>query len=634
MPCLDTLTEGFFTALAPPPELTLSQWADEYFYLSAESAANPGKWHTLPYQKDILDAFTDPTIEEVWVKKSARVGFTKILDAVIGYHIHQDPCPIMMVQPTIEDAQGTSKEEIEPMLRDVPVLAAISPKARAKTKEETILHKLFKGPMGRASLSLVGANSPRGFRRVSRRVVLFDEVDGYPMSAGAEGDQIALGKQRAAYYTNRKIGGGSTPTLKGLSRIDTEIGDTDQRHRYLPCPHCGHMQFLQWGDKDTAFGFKWEKDKPETAAYLCESCAKLIDHKWLRWMDERGEWRATTVGHPKKRGFILWAAYSYSPNATWPQMVDEFLKSKDNPEKLQTFVNTWRGESYEETGDQTDHKALGKLLVEGWKPGEVPFEVAILVLTVDVQGNRLECQIVGFGAGERAWLIDHDVIQGAPEDPETWADLDAWRIRPRHRMGGGEIVPIEIMLVDSNYATDHVVKYVRPRQRLRVFACRGEEKLAVRSMVTKGATRKERLLQYQVATWDAKRLLQHRLTIVGDRPGRIYLPDWISDDYLEQITAERLVKHRNRKTGRETLTWIKTRDRNEGMDLWVYAFAALRILQEFVNRKKYSDLGALLAERTAAAPADETPKLERSVPQPRPRVQLPRSNGGMPGGGW
>ena len=628
--CIEAVAAAFLIALAPPPELTLSQWADEHFYLSAESSANAGKWHTLPYQRDILDAITDPEIEEVWVQKSARVGFTKILDIAIGYHIHQDPCPIMMVQPTIEDAQGTSKEDIEPMLRDVPVLAAIAPKARAKVADETILHKLFKGPMGRASLSLVGANSPRGFRRVSRRVILFDEVDGYPRSAGDEGDQIALGKRRAEYYTNRKFVGGSTPVFEGASRIVDEVAETDQRRRFLPCPHCGHMQYLQWGTKDTPYGMKWEKGKPETAAYLCEHCACLIEHKWLRWMDERGEWRPTAVGKPKKRGFILWAAYSYSPNATWPQLVAEFLAAKDNPEKLQTWVNTVKGEPFSIQGEQTDYKILATRLEAGWDPGQVPEGVVILILTVDVQENRLEAQIVGFGAGEQAWLVDHEVFQGAPEEASTWADLDEWRLKPRTRVGSGEPVPIEIMLVDSNYATDHVVKYVRPRQRLRIYACRGEEKLAKRSMVTKGFTRKERLLQYQVATWDAKRLLQYRLTRTGDTPGRIHLPKWISDDYLEQITAEKLVKHRNRKTGRETLAWIKTRDRNEGLDLWVYAIAGLRILQEYVGRQRYADLGALQAELSRPPePAPGAPEIRAARP-----VRLPGGGGFTTSGGW
>src|SRR6185436_19011328 len=160
------------------------------------SAADPGRWRTLPYQRGPMEAITDPLVESVTLMKSARVGFTKMLNAAIGYHIHQDPCPIMVVQPTIEDAQGYSKEEIAPMLRDCPALAAIIPEARAKDADNTILHKLFPG----GSLSLVGANSARGFRRVSRKVVLFDEVDGYPPSAGSEGDQIQLGIRRTEYY--------------------------------------------------------------------------------------------------------------------------------------------------------------------------------------------------------------------------------------------------------------------------------------------------------------------------------------------------------------------------------------------------------------------------------------------------
>ncbi len=636
--CLAALKSAFFRALAPPRRMTMSQWADEYFYLSPESSATVGKWHTMPYQREILDTISDPDVEEVWVKKSARVGFTKLLDIVVGYHIHQDPCPIMFVQPTIEDAQGTSKEEIDPMLRDVPVLAAIAPKQKVKAKDETILHKVFKGPMGRALLSLVGANSPRGFRRVSRRVVLFDEVDGYPRSAGDEGDQISLGRRRTEYYTNRKIVGGSTPTLKGLSRIDKELEPCTVHRRYLPCPHCGHMQYLQWGDKDTTYGVKWEKGHPESARYMCESCHERIEHKWLRWMDERGEWRVVQPGHPRKMGFIIWAAYSYSPNATWGHLAEECIKSSGSPEDEQTFVNTVLGESYQEKGEQADDKSLAKRLEDGWAPGEVPLGVAMLVMTVDVQGNRLEAQIVGYGSGEQTWLIDHEVIDGPPEEDSTWQALDAWRLQTRHRVDTGAVIPIEICLIDSNYATDHVVKYVRPRQNQRVYACRGEEKLAKRSMVQKGATRKERLLQYQIATWDAKRLLQHRLTLTGGRPGQVHLPLWVSDDYLQQVTSERMVRHRNRKTGREVIEWIKTRERNEALDLWVYAIAALRILQEFHHRTRYADLEALLADRLSAEDEAPTTPAPGSVPAasartPR-RVILPSHRLGGGGGGW
>ncbi|MDR2697154.1 MAG: phage terminase large subunit family protein [Holophagales bacterium] len=626
-PAAQRLISSFLQAFAPPKDMTASEWADEYFYLSAESAAIPGKWHTLPYQRAILDAITDPTIEEVWVKKSARMGFTKMLDIAIAYHIHQEPCPILFVQPTIEDAQSTSKEEIDPMLRDVPVLAALlsnSHSTGAKVKDNTLLHKTFSGPNGRSLLSLIGANSPRGFRRVSRRIILFDEVDAYPLSAGAEGDQIALGKKRGEYYMNRKIVGGSTPTIKNLSRIETELEDTNKQKRYLPCPFCNHFQTLEWGGPDVEYGIKWESGKPETAKYMCEACHQLIDHSQLRWMDERGEWRPTAKGNPKKAGFIIWAAYSYSPNSTWASLAAEWLEAKDSPEKKVTFINTVRGESYEAEGEQADPKDLEKRLCKTWKPYEVPPEVVLLVQVADVQGNRLECQTIGFGSGERAWLIDHEVIPGSPKDAAVWELLDEWRRLPRIHQKTGKAMAVEICLIDSNFETDSVVKYVRPRYSQRVFACRGEEKLAVKALVAKGSTRKERTLQYRVATWDIKAILQHRLAIGDDRPGRIYLPEWVSNSYLQQITSERLIRQRDRKTGRVTLTWVKTQDRNEALDLWVYAIAALRVLQEFHGRRKYSDLDKLHKQRIVqATPPPEPPPPEPKKTRVSRRPQLP-----------
>jgi phage terminase large subunit GpA-like protein len=622
--------------------MTGSEWADKYFYLSPESAANPGKWRTFPYQKEILDAITDPEIEEVWVKKSARMGFTKILDIAIGYYLHQDPCPILFVQPTVEDGQGASKEEIDPMLRDVPVLSALqSDQARrgVKTKDNTILLKTFKGPNGIGLLHLVGANSPRGFRRVSRRVVLMDEVNGWPLSAGKEGDQVALAKKRANYYTNRKIFGGSTPTIEGLSRIETEIKDTDRRRRFVPCPRCGHMQPLVWGGKDADFGVKWRDKDPATAVYLCEKCHQFITPHEVRLMDAHGEWQPTQKGSPKKRGYDgLWSIYSYSPNNTLPDLVAEYLESRKIPEKEIVFRNTVLGLDHKEEGIQTDAKALAKLLRPGWKPYEVPPAAALLIQTVDAQGKWLEAQTIaiaptgpvgkdGTAPPPHAWLVDHDVIPFGPQDPEAWRLLEEWRNHPRLRLGTGEPIKPEICLIDSNFEVDAVIHYVRPRSRLKVFACRGMEKIAADKLVKRGQTTKERHLQYQIATWEYKKILQRRLAIGDDRPGRIYLPEWVSDDYLEQITAERLVTTKNRRTGREKQEWIKTRDRNEALDLWVYALAAYTILQEFYGRRKYTNLAAIHKSRfdtDTEAQKPETPDTEAQKPKPnRPVARRP-----------
>ena len=193
---INDLEKKAFSAFKPPKKLTLSAWADEYARLSVESSAEGGRWRTLPYQKGIMDAVTDPHIEQITVMKSARVGYTKILNHIIAYHIHNDPCPMMLVQPTLDDCQSYSKDEISPMLRDTPCLQGTVSDPKAKDGNNTLLKKNFAG----GTLSLVGANSPRGFRMVSRRIVMFDETDGYPPSAGTEGDQIKLGIKRTVFF--------------------------------------------------------------------------------------------------------------------------------------------------------------------------------------------------------------------------------------------------------------------------------------------------------------------------------------------------------------------------------------------------------------------------------------------------
>ena len=262
------LEKKAYAAFLPPKKLTLSAWADKYAYLSVESSAEGGRWRTLPYQKGIMDAVTDPNIEQISVMKSARVGYSKILNHIIAYHIHNDPCSIMIVQPTIDDATGYSKEEIAPMLRDTKCLQGLVSDAKAKDGQNTLLQKLFPG----GNLTLVGANSPRGFRRVSRRVVLFDETDGYPASAGTEGDQIKLGIKRTEFFVNRKIVAGSTPTVKDFSRIEKLFKQTNQMRYYVPCPKCNHMQYLRWAN------FECFENDPSTTIYKCENCNSHIPH--------------------------------------------------------------------------------------------------------------------------------------------------------------------------------------------------------------------------------------------------------------------------------------------------------------------------------------------------------------------
>jgi phage terminase large subunit GpA-like protein len=581
MPNIDEIFRETVSGFKPPEKQTLSEWADANAYLSAESSAEAGRWKTIPYQRGILDALTDPSIEQITVMKSARVGFTKCLNHIIAYHIAQDPCSIMMVQPTIEDAEGYSKEELAPMLRDTPSLAGIVQDAKTRDGTNTILSKLYPG----GTLSLVGANSPRGFRRVSRRIVLFDEVDGYPASAGTEGDPIKLGIKRTEYYWNRKIVAGSTPTNKDSSRIEKLFGQTDQRRYFVPCPHCGYMQYLKWPQ------IKWPPDEPEKAYYECESCKEAIEHKHKRWMIENGEWQPTAKGNGKHVGFHIWAAYSYSPNATWANIACEFIESKGNSETLKTFINTTLGELWEEEYTAKVGADALEARAEFYDPFKVPLGACILVAGVDVQDNRLAIEVTAYGAQEESWTMSYQEIFGDPAQPAIWKQLDDLLLRDWPHESG-KTMPLSAMAVDSGgHYTAEVYQYARERRIKNVIAVKGASQRA-KPPISKpskvdinfrGQSLKGGAEVYIVGTDTIKTTLYSRMKMEEPGHGFIHFNTSLGAEYYSMLAAEK--KQIKYIKGFPVTEWVKANGvRNEALDCKVYGYAALQWLYTKYNR--------------------------------------------------
>lgn len=562
---LTDLTAETLALFAPPPDLSLSEWADEFAYLSPESSAESGKWTSIEYQRGIMDAFTDASVERVTVMKSARVGYTKILNNVIAYHMTLDPCNMLVVQPTIEDAEGYSKDEIATMLRDTPCLETVVSDPKARDGSNTILKKSFAGGV----LYLVGANSPRGFRRISARIVLFDEIDGYPASAGTEGDQIKLGVMRSQYFWNRKIGMGSTPTVKGESKIEREYESSDQRRYFVPCPHCGEFQILKWSN------IQWPDGKPEAAYYGCELCGSVIEHKDKADMIAAGEWRATKPfnGHA---GFHIWAGYSLSPNADWGKLAAEFLDCKRDTEALQTFINTVLGETWEEESEKLDWEIIQGRAEHYETPAAGAY---IVTASADIQKDRIEVTSEGWAPGEENWLVEWVVLHGATDQADVWNQLAAYLNRT-YQNDRGDLLPISAMTIDSGYNTDFVYSFVKKHQRRRVYATKGQAGagLPIVSQATKKKTgrdpRKVRL--FTIGVDSAKTVIYHRLQNPEPGPGFRHFPKGTEGEYFEGLVSEKIVtKHRR---GFEYREWIKMRARNEPLDLAVGNLAALRIL--------------------------------------------------------
>ncbi|MDE1484094.1 phage terminase large subunit family protein [Xenorhabdus bovienii] len=571
--------------IRPPEPLSLSQWANTYAVLSKETSAQTGRFRSFAYQDGMMDAITDPTVMMISVQKSARVGYTKILDHVIGYYLSHDPSPILVVQPREEDAEDYSKTEIAPMLRDTPVLAEITGDSKAKDSNQTIRKKTFSNG---ANLTLIGANSPGGFRRITSRIILFDEVDGYPSGgAGAEGDQISLGIKRSETFWNRKIVIGSTPTVRGTSRIEKSFEESDQRYYYVPCPHCNEYQVLEWGGPDTPYGMKWEKDEDgvgisDSAYYVCRHNGCVIQHSEKTWMVQNGEWRATKPfnGHA---GFHIWAGYSLFSNAAWKYLVAEWLRVKDDPLLRQTFINLVLGETYEDRGEKalSERKLLERC--EVWA-AEVPDGVAVITAGIDTQGDRFEIEVVGWGRSEESWSIAYDVIEGDLETDEPWARLDAY-LKQIWRRGDGRGFTIIAACMDSGgHHTQKVYGFARERLGRRIWAIKGESaRGGKRSPVwpTKrlNSRSKSSFKPIIIGVNAAKDTVRGRLHIEpaeGDMPSPSYMHFPVDRDlhYFSQLLAERSVIKLS--GGQQYRVWEQIPGRaNEALDCRVYSYAAL-----------------------------------------------------------
>ena len=576
----DAIRKAECEALAPPPRLTLSQWAARYAMLSRETSAQTGRFRAFPYQTGMMDAVTDPAVTKITVMKSARVGYTKTLDHVVGYYVHQDPSPILLVQPRVEDAEDYSKTEVTPMIRDTPELAALAGDMKAKDSGQTILKKTFRNG---ASISMVGANSPGGFRRITARIVAFDEVDGYPTGgAGSEGDQISLGIKRSETFWNRKIIIGSTPTVKGLSRIEKSFLESDQRRYFVACPHCGEMQVLEWGGKDSPHGIKWDKDAngygiPETAYYVCRVNGCVIQESNKFAMVKGGEWRATAPfkGHA---GFHIWAGYSLFPNASWSNLVAEWLRVKDDPLQRQTFYNLVLGEPYEDRGERALAEARLAARCEVYA-AEVPDGIGVLTAGLDMQDDRIEVEVVGWGRNEESWSIAYEVFDGDPETPELWAKVDAYLQRIFVR-GDGRGFEILAACIDSGgHHTQKVYEFAKARLGRRVWAIKGESAVGgARNPVwpTKKPTSRTRA-QFRpviLGVNAAKDTIRARLHIEEHGPGYMHFPVDRDINYFAQLTAERSVVKES--GGRRWRVWeLAAGRRNEALDCRVYAYGAL-----------------------------------------------------------
>lgn len=568
-----------------------------------------------------MDAVSDPKVHTVVAMTSAQVGKTEALNNVCGFYIDQDPSPILVLQPTLDMGQAWSKDRLAPMLRDTPALHGKVRDAKSRDSGNTLMHKTFPG----GHITIAGANSAASLASRPIRVLLADEVDRYPVSAGTEGDPILLAGKRTTTFWNRKRILTSTPTVKnardekgkltGGSRIEQAYDESDQRKFYVPCPDCGHHQRLIWSQvrwhRDQDEEGKTLKHYPETAEYSCEECGSLWSDAQRRRAVSQGEWRAHAPFNGVA-GFHL--SELYSPWVRLSETVQAFLDAQGNTERLRAWTNTSLGETWEESGERLDASSVLEL-AEMYGPDDLPDSVLYATAGVDTQDDRLEVEVVGWGQGERSWGIRYEVIYGDPAQDTVWQALDDLLLDPM-LTESGRPVRIAAAAVDSGgHHAEAVHRFCRERFRRRVYAIKGKGGQGEPIWPRRASKAKTNDHVFMVGVDTAKDSVYARWAIPSDKDGACTVPAdpalGYDETWAAQVASEqRMTRYRE---GRPYTVWVLPGGkRNEALDCRVYAMAAMRSLPNRARAKIEADLPA----------SENTPD-----PKPQPVMREKRQRG-------
>jgi len=624
--------------LTPPPRLNCREWADQFRVLSKESSAMSGRYRSsnAPYQREPMEAVTDPEVQSVALMLASQLGKTEMVNNMVGYFIDADPSPILVVQPTIERAEEWSKERLSPMIRDTPCLTDKVKSPRSRDSGNTILTKSFPG----GNIAVAGANAPSGLAARPRRVVIMDEVDRFPFSAGTEGDPCALAERRTESFWNAVIVKTSTPTIKHVSRIEKEMDQSDQRRWFCKCPKCGVWNWLKWSQ------VQWPKDQPEEARYVCESCQAALTDEDRIAMVMGGEWRATGK-KSARRGYYLNGINSLFRHKKGfrnrlHQMAEEHIQAvRKGRETIKTWVNTFLAETFEEQADKVE---TNDMLKKRESYTQIPNGVLLLTSGVDVQGDRLEVEIVGWGEGEESWGIQYVVIPGSPFDPQTWEKLDEL-LTSEWKRADGVALKIKSALVDTGGTQGNtswqpqVLRFTKPRFGRGIMACKGSSTPGAPVIAKISRANAKRAAVMMVGTSSAKDIIMHRMKMTEFGPGYMHFTDdpksGFGEVFFQMLTAEEARLSYVNGVARRKWTPKVEGARNEALDCRVYAYAALQWLAP-----KWEKVKAGLAKTSqhlTMVPVEQ-PKQEAvaanpdqaidAAPKPRPARQR------IPGRSW
>ena len=598
-------------SVSPPPVLTVSQWADRYRRLSSESAAEPGQWNTdrAPYQREIMDAVNDPLVEEIVIMSSAQVGKTELILNIIGYFIDYDPSPMLVVQPTVKPmAEDFSKDRLAPMIRDTPALARKVRDAKSKTSGNTILHKIFPG----GHVTIAGANSPSNLASRPIRIVLMDEIDRYPASAGTEGNPVKLAEKRTTAFWNRKKIKVSTPTVKGFSQIEKEYQSGTMEEWCVPCPDCGEYQ-----------PYEFKRIDFDDMTMECRHCGERFTE--AKWKQGRGKFIALHPERSRKRSFHL--NEFASPWTHWPEIVREWreanreAKEYGDTNKLKTFINTVLGETWEERGKGADDASL--LSRREQYKAEIPEGVLLLTAAVDVQDDRFETEVVGWGRGYESWGIRYEKLYGDLDKDETWDRLGMWLEQEFHFASGASLLIAWTCIDTGGHKTTECYKFLKrmedKRKRISGVKGFGREGQGI-PLIHKLSTNNEyRAKVFILGVDSGKEMVMSRLDITDPGPGYCHFPSGpecgYTDTVIKGLNSEQRVTEM--RDGRPVSKWKKKSGvRNEPLDLRVYNTAAVEILRpdfDVLEKKIRAGINYMKKEPRKAEKKKRTGVVNRGV---------------------
>lgn len=612
--CLAKILSG----MKPPEDLTVSQWADKNRRLTSESSAEVGKWRTsrTPYMFDILDSFTDPLIEHIVVVAASQVGKSETINNMVGYCIDQDPGPILLIQPTIDDVKRYSEMRIAPMIRETRCLKRKVADPKSRDAANTKRQKSFPGGV----LVMTGSNVAHDLSSMPIRYVFGDERDRWATSAGSEGDPWELAVARTRTFYNKKMVEVSTPTVKGASAIENSYNLGTMERWKTQCPHCGEYVELTFDNIRFEYDAAENGDKKifhiSEIFYVCPECGGISDEHTMK--SQPAKWVATVPEarkHHKTRSF--WLTAWVSPWATWESIILQFLQAGTDSAKLQVVYNTQFGELWEERGDMAseDDVMARREVYEA----EVPDGVLLLTCGVDTQDDRLEYEVVGHRRYGETWGIKKGVILGRPDTEEVWQRLDEV-LSHKYKFKSGVSLQISLTFIDEGgHFTQEVRQHCLARQYDHVFAIKGANRPDIpytappkkQKIVVNGKVIGQ-VWVYEIGVNAGKQKIVDNLRVQS--PGANYCHFPLRDDYGKQFFKQLMSEHLAYVPKlKHPWQWQKIpgHERNEAFDIRNYNLAACEILSP--------DWDAIEQKLRTAKPGEENASIPMKENKAKPR---------------